>query len=102
MCSAIITPRCGAPSSRPADGAGVECPPWDRPVRARAIDWPRKLTPELKQQGQETKLMAEGEETNNDAANAGTAGGGSTEEGGGEQPTSRAQGRGGEPGGVRP
>src|ERR1044072_1539837 len=102
MCSAIITPRFGAPSSRPADEAGVECPPWDRPVRARAIDWPRKLTPELKQQGQETKLMAEGEETNNDAANAGTAGGDSIEEGGAEQPTSGAEASGADPAGFEP
>ena len=47
--------------------------------------------------------MAEGDVTNNDAADAGTAGGGAIEEGGaGQQPTSGSEAAGADPAGFEP
>jgi hypothetical protein len=68
------------------------------------MDWPRKLTNELQRRGQGRKLMAEGEETNTDAADAGPAGVvDAIEEGeAGQQPTSGAGATGADPAGFEP
>jgi hypothetical protein len=72
--------------------------------RARLVPYTgaRKSTPNIKTSEQEIKLMAEGDSTNNDAADSTAGGGGAIEEGGAGRPTSGSEASGADPAGFEP